>query len=245
MASSISNQTEETWRSKLGASYSKAYIEQNEKRLFAELQHLRHLPENRDCADCHSKNSTMWASVNLGVFLCLACGSHHRSLGTHVSLPKGCTGTYLWGPDELQQMKLIGNKRAYELYGDTIPAGLTNTDTHRWKQYLIDKYVHKKYAGTQSKQKHLAKELAACPSSPPILKEERLNDINHGTFEGSNSDFFTSFGEPSSPDRENHLYPKQSKTKQPTAMAITGEPHETRSGAPKAKSGDFFADFGL
>merc|ERR1712232_623060 len=88
---------------------------------------LRHDPANRDCADCGAKGCTMWASVNLGVFLCITCGSHHRSLGTHISKPKGCTGTYWWGPDELENMKTIGNTEARKIYGDKVPTGLTPT----------------------------------------------------------------------------------------------------------------------
>ena len=79
------------WRSKLGTNYTKEFMDKNEKRLMDELNSIRNLPDNRYCADCGT-NGTVWASVNLGVFLCMTCGAHHRSLGTHVSLPKGCTG---------------------------------------------------------------------------------------------------------------------------------------------------------
>ncbi|KAJ1450296.1 hypothetical protein M885DRAFT_411125, partial [Pelagophyceae sp. CCMP2097] len=54
------------------------------------LQKLRRLPENTNCADCDCRG-TVWAIVNTGSFVCLRCASIHRSLGTHVSIPKGCT----------------------------------------------------------------------------------------------------------------------------------------------------------
>ena len=84
------------WKSKLGNNFEKSLIERYEKETKRELDGLRKLEENRVCADCGSE-PTVWASVNIGVFLCIRCGSHHRGLGTHISVPKGCTGTYLWG----------------------------------------------------------------------------------------------------------------------------------------------------
>jgi hypothetical protein len=140
----------EMWRSKLGRDYPKQFMQEHEDQLWHALRSIRDgSPENRACADCDA-HGTVWASVNLGVFLCLPCGSHHRSLGTHISLPKGCTGTYWWGPDELDHMRAMGNARAKYIYGDGRPPGLTNTDTRRWKEYLTDKYVHKKFAPRQS-----------------------------------------------------------------------------------------------
>ena len=151
MTTSTTPPHEEIWRSKLGTNYSKEFMDRNEANLLKEMNAIRHLPYNQKCADC-SETGTVWASVNLGVFLCLQCGSHHRSLGTHISCPKGCNGTYLWGPDEIEHMREIGNKRAAEeLYGNYIPPGISKNDPNcqKWKQYLTDKYVNKKYAPTK------------------------------------------------------------------------------------------------
>lgn len=65
----------------------------NAKRAVSEEENERHkkvlsqlikLEGNRHCADCTTRNPT-WASVNLGVFVCLTCSGIHRSLGVHIS----------------------------------------------------------------------------------------------------------------------------------------------------------------
>ncbi|CAL5405792.1 unnamed protein product [Camellia sinensis] len=48
------------------------------------LEGLLKLPENRECADCKSKGPR-WASVNLGIFVCMQCSGIHRSPGVHIS----------------------------------------------------------------------------------------------------------------------------------------------------------------
>merc|ERR1719353_2805598 len=94
-----------------------AEIQQNDKKSQAELKRLRGLSGNTRCADCDRQDTT-WSSVSLGVFICVTCSDVHRSVGTHITKVKGCTGTYLWGPDELDRMREIGNDGAANVYGD-------------------------------------------------------------------------------------------------------------------------------
>jgi len=46
-----------------------------------ELTALVKHPDNRQCADCEGRSPPTWASVNLGVFMCLTCSGIHRGLG--------------------------------------------------------------------------------------------------------------------------------------------------------------------
>ena len=132
------------WRSKLGTDFPRELIERDEKKHMAALDRLRRLPANRECADCGA-DGTVWASVNIGVFLCLRCGALHRGLGTHVSVPKGCTGTYLWGPDEIASMTKLGNERARSVWG-VGPRPARDAPDAEWQLFVTDKYVLRRFA---------------------------------------------------------------------------------------------------
>lgn len=115
----------ETWTSKLGNKFSRTLINKLDRQHHQILQQLRKQPANSRCAECEEKG-TSWASVNIGAFLCVQCADVHRGLGTHVSKVKGCSGTYLWGPDEIARMQEMGNAAVNAQFGgniaDTKPA---------------------------------------------------------------------------------------------------------------------------
>ena len=73
-----------TTRSKLGGQYPTARIQAADKQSHATLKRLRGLAGNRECAECRASPTT-WASVSLGVFVCMDCAQVHRNLGTHIS----------------------------------------------------------------------------------------------------------------------------------------------------------------
>lgn len=45
---------------------------------------LREIPGNDVCAEC-SAGEPDWASLNLGVLICIECSGVHRNLGVHIS----------------------------------------------------------------------------------------------------------------------------------------------------------------
>lgn len=48
------------------------------------LDALKTVPGNDKCADCGSPEPD-WASLNLGVLICIECSGVHRNLGCHIS----------------------------------------------------------------------------------------------------------------------------------------------------------------
>lgn len=178
------------WTSKLGTKYAKDEIDRNHDRTMKELDKLRRLEANSLCADC-GQRGTIWSSVNLGVFLCLRCGSLHRALGTHISKPKGCSGTYLWGQDELARMREVGNQKANEIYGGINERPSVNATDSEWLEYLGQKYDEKKFAPPQ-RANATASEVKQTRNVPTA----NLIDLDSqaDTTTNQDHDFFAEFG---------------------------------------------------
>ena len=104
-------------------------------------------PENRLCADCKRPSPT-WASLNLGVFVCIKCSGCHREIGVHITKIKSVE-LDLWPSKSLTDFAKINNEiaNAYWEYD------LKNYDFQRIRdneirliEFIRDKYEFRRWA---------------------------------------------------------------------------------------------------
>merc|ERR1711959_708107 len=103
-----------------------------------QLKRLCKLPENNQCVDCPARGPR-WASVNLGVFLCLQCSGIHRNLGVHVSKVRSIS-LDSWNKVQTERMTVIGNKVGNKFWAANAPPK-PNTDSVR----ELERYIQSKY----------------------------------------------------------------------------------------------------
>jgi len=103
--------------------------------------------ENSKCADC-SNTETNWASINIGIFICIECAGIHRKLGTHITQVRSITMDR-WEDDTVKTMKHIGNANSNSKYLAKFSHNekrLMPKDTMETKlKFITDKYEHRKW----------------------------------------------------------------------------------------------------
>ncbi|NXT02639.1 ACAP3 protein, partial [Jacana jacana] len=112
------------------------------------LQRVQSIPGNDQCCDC-GQPDPRWASINLGILLCIECSGIHRSLGVHCSKVRSLT-LDTWEPELLKLMCELGNSTMNQIYeaqceelGLKKPtAGSSRQDKEAW---IKVKYVEKKF----------------------------------------------------------------------------------------------------
>jgi len=91
----------------------------------ATAKRVASLAGNEVCGECGAPDNT-WASVNLGVLLCLRCSGAHRQLGVHISQVRS-VGLDQWKPVWLHRVLAIGNRRSNAFWERRYTAGAQGT----------------------------------------------------------------------------------------------------------------------
>ncbi|KAE8802191.1 ADP-ribosylation factor GTPase-activating protein AGD3 [Hordeum vulgare] len=139
------------------------------------IELLRKVVGNDVCADCGAAEPD-WASLNLGVLVCIECSGVHRNLGVHISKVRSLTlDVRVWEPSVINLFQSLGNTFANTIWeemltssssvdhGDAVRTdGIENTPDNlavrKPKQSdpisLKEKFIHAKYAEKDFVRKH-------------------------------------------------------------------------------------------
>ena len=122
------------------------------KRQLVIINKLLKKPENKYCADC-KRTSPSWASINLGVFVCINCSGCHREIGVHVTKIKS-VNLDVWAEDTLKYFQKINNEIANEYWEHKLKnfdfKSIQN-DNYKLIKFIRDKYEYKKWVNKKKK----------------------------------------------------------------------------------------------
>ncbi|CAL5214703.1 unnamed protein product [Lathyrus oleraceus] len=128
---------------------------------------LRKVNGNDICADC-GRPEPDWASLNLGILICIECSGVHRNLGVHISKVRSLTlDVKVWDYSVLSMFESLGNHFANSVWEELLcsRSTLQNVDTpagsskankdklfharkpkHDDSSSLKERFIHAKYA---------------------------------------------------------------------------------------------------
>uniref|UniRef100_A0A087XWD2 Arf-GAP with coiled-coil, ANK repeat and PH domain-containing protein n=1 Tax=Poecilia formosa TaxID=48698 RepID=A0A087XWD2_POEFO len=113
------------------------------------LEEIQAISGNKQCCDCGEPGPD-WASINLGITLCIVCSGIHRSLGVHFSKVRSLT-LDTWEPELIKKLMCeLGNSvinRIYEARIDEITIKKPHPSSPRGdkESWIRSKYVEKKF----------------------------------------------------------------------------------------------------
>ena len=123
------------------------------KKQLVVINQLLKKPENKLCADC-KRTSPTWASVNLGVFVCINCSGCHREIGVHITKIRS-TNLDVWPKEVLNNFKIINNKIANKYWECKLKKfnfKSLHSDNYKLVQFIRDKYENKKWVDPKKKE---------------------------------------------------------------------------------------------
>ncbi|KAL5484703.1 hypothetical protein EMCRGX_G021243 [Ephydatia muelleri] len=174
------------------------------------LKELASIEGNTMCVDCGC-GDPKWASVNLGVLMCIECSGTHRGLGVR-SLTLDALK-----PEWVQRIRDVGNKASNQVYEALLPSDFDKGTMCRndgRAQFIKDKYTAMKYTAELDKERILAersesraesmrKSSVQLTSAPDITEQTDDDASLIGSGSGSIS--------PSSKEESNNVMGKRTK----------------------------------
>ena len=145
----------------------------------ARLAALRAVPGNALCADCGAPDPE-WASINLGILLCIECSGIHRSLGVHISQVRSLE-LDRWRPEWVQTLHDIGNENSKRRYEARAPADKSRRIGPTAERKAREAWIRAKYVDMEFVEDQAQVVRKQSSSLKPPKTEEEWLSIESGS----------------------------------------------------------------
>ncbi|KAL5250554.1 hypothetical protein ACHWQZ_G016325 [Mnemiopsis leidyi] len=160
------------------------------------LRELQEIPGNLTCADCAKKKPT-WASLNLGVLICIECSGIHRGLGVQLSQVRSLTLDAL-SSEQIDLLRSVGNAAANAIYEAELDAEKKLTNHAERKDFICRKYSDLTFTSSKYHDVIMESRKTGCQKTLAAVQTMSKREIPSPTKSGQNNNF-------PSPDVENKV----------------------------------------
>eukprot|EP01096_Ripella_sp_DP13-Kostka_P002709 TRINITY_DN1366_c0_g1_i1.p1 TRINITY_DN1366_c0_g1~~TRINITY_DN1366_c0_g1_i1.p1 ORF type:complete len:458 (-),score=163.80 TRINITY_DN1366_c0_g1_i1:112-1305(-) len=157
------------------------YTPKQQEEFRNQLERLLSVPGNNDCADCGARGPR-WASVNLGIFICIRCSGIHRNLGVHISQVRSVS-LDKWTEEQVNNMRLKGNFNINRQYLAKLPPGFA-LPRESDGNFTVENFIRAKY---DRKQWYDPSAAAVASSAPVLPVGDHHQDQSRGSHKGASS----------------------------------------------------------